>query len=102
MIAITPQLILLTKQRPDDHNPGVMVSDMQQPIRLPQSERLARMRLARSTNVGPVTFRKLVERFRSCLFYTSEAADHLPLLGVCVRPISLTTTPTTDYCRSDS
>ncbi|MFC4234335.1 DNA-processing protein DprA [Thalassospira xianhensis] len=64
----------MTKQRPDDHNPGVMVSDTQQPIRLPQSERLARMRLARSANVGPVTFHKLIERFGSA----RNAIDALP------------------------
>ncbi|WP_297016077.1 DNA-processing protein DprA [Thalassospira sp.] len=64
----------MTKQRPDDHNPGVMVSDTQHPIRLAQSERLARMRLARSANVGPVTFRKLIERFGSA----RNAIDALP------------------------
>ncbi|WP_338010106.1 DNA-processing protein DprA [Thalassospira profundimaris] len=46
----------------------------QQPSRLSQSERLARMRLARSTNVGPVTFRKLLERFGS----GRNAIDALP------------------------
>lgn len=51
-----------------------MVSDAQQPIRLAQSERLARMRLARSANVGPVTFRKLIERFGSA----RNAIDALP------------------------
>tara|TARA_B100000519_G_scaffold191398_1_gene191781 strand:- start:1581 stop:2858 length:1278 start_codon:yes stop_codon:yes gene_type:complete len=35
----------------------------QQPQRLPQSERLARMRLARSTNIGPVSFRKMLDQF---------------------------------------
>jgi DNA processing protein len=46
----------------------------QQPKRLTQSERLARMRLARSTNVGPVTFRKMLERFGS----GRNAIDALP------------------------
>jgi len=46
----------------------------QQPSRLSQSERLARIRLARSTNVGPVTFRKLLERFGS----GRNAIDALP------------------------
>lgn len=36
-----------------------------QPQRLTQSERLARMRLARSSNIGPVTFRKMLDRFGS-------------------------------------
>ncbi|WP_254869588.1 DNA-processing protein DprA [Thalassospira lucentensis] len=40
-----------------------MILSNQQPSRLSQSERLSRMRLARSTNVGPITFRKLLERF---------------------------------------
>jgi DNA processing protein len=46
----------------------------QQPSRLSQSERLARLRLARSTNVGPITFRKLLERFGS----GRNAIDALP------------------------
>ncbi|WP_289078144.1 DNA-processing protein DprA [uncultured Thalassospira sp.] len=49
----------------------------QQPARLAQSERLARMRLARSTNIGPVTFRKLLERFGSA----RNAIDALPDIG---------------------
>jgi DNA processing protein len=64
----------LTKERPDDHNPGVMLLPEQQPKRLSQSERLARMRLARSTNIGPVTFRKMLERFGS----GRNAIDALP------------------------
>lgn len=43
-------------------------------MRLPQSERLARMRLARSINIGPVTFRKLLDRFGSA----REAIEALP------------------------
>lgn len=42
-----------------------MHSTSQQPQRLTQSERLARMRLARSANIGPVTFRKMLDRFGS-------------------------------------
>ncbi len=42
--------------------------------RLSQSERLARMRLARSTNIGPVTFRKMLERFGSA----RDAIEALP------------------------
>jgi DNA processing protein len=42
-----------------------MLFSDQQPTRLAQSERLARMRLARSTNIGPITFRKMLERFGS-------------------------------------
>jgi DNA processing protein len=64
----------LTKERPDDHNPGVMLLPEQQPQRLSQSERLARMRLARSNNIGPVTFRKMLERFGS----GRNAIDALP------------------------
>lgn len=45
-----------------------------QPKRLPQSERLARMRLARSTNIGPITFRKMLDRFGSA----RHAIEHLP------------------------
>ena len=32
---------------------------------LPASEKLARLRLARSENVGPITFRRLLERYGS-------------------------------------
>ncbi len=45
-----------------------------QPERLPQSERLARMRLARSSQIGPVTFRRLLEQFGSA----RTALDALP------------------------
>ena len=36
---------------------------------LPASEKLARLRLARSENVGPITFRRLLERYGSGLTY---------------------------------
>ncbi|MCC9622705.1 DNA-processing protein DprA [Thalassospira sp. MA62] len=49
----------------------------QPPLRLSQSERLARMRLARSTNVGPVTFQKLLARFGT----GCDAIDALPALA---------------------
>jgi DNA processing protein len=45
-----------------------------QPSRLPQSERLARVRLARSGQIGPVTFRRLLEQFGSA----RTAIDALP------------------------
>ena len=35
------------------------------PQSLSQAEKLARLRLARSENVGPITFRQLLERFGS-------------------------------------
>lgn len=35
---------------------------------LTQPEKLARLRLARSENVGPITFRQLLERYGSGLF----------------------------------
>ncbi|MDP2698081.1 DNA-processing protein DprA [Thalassospira sp.] len=41
-----------------------------------QSERLARVRLARSSNVGPVTFRKVLERFGTA----HQAIEALPAL----------------------
>jgi len=45
--------------------------------RLPEAERLARLRLYRSENVGPIAFRQLLARFRS-----GEAAlDALPALA---------------------
>jgi hypothetical protein len=34
---------------------------------LPAAEKLARLRLARSENVGPITFRQLLERYGSGL-----------------------------------
>tara|TARA_R110001583_G_scaffold27985_1_gene99553 strand:- start:137566 stop:138909 length:1344 start_codon:yes stop_codon:yes gene_type:complete len=71
---VTQALIFLTNNPSDDHNPGVMIQDKQQPSRLAQSERLARMRLARSVNVGPVTFRKLMDRFGTA----RNAIDALP------------------------
>ena len=43
-------------------------------MRHSQSERLARMRLARSSNIGPITFRKILERFGSA----RNAIDALP------------------------
>ncbi len=43
-------------------------------MRHSQSERLARMRLARSSNIGPITFRKMLERFGSA----RNAIDALP------------------------
>ncbi len=36
---------------------------------LPLAEKLARLRLARSENVGPITFRQLLERYGSGLTY---------------------------------
>ncbi|WP_430475299.1 DNA-processing protein DprA [Thalassospira lucentensis] len=51
-----------------------MLFNEPQPQRLSQSERLARMRLARSTNIGPVTFRKMLDRFGSA----REAIEILP------------------------
>ncbi|WP_293323521.1 DNA-processing protein DprA [Parvibaculum sp.] len=44
---------------------------------LPQEERLARLRLARSENIGPVTFRDLLEHFGSA----GTALDALPGLA---------------------
>ena len=46
----------------------------------PQSERVARLRLIRSKNVGPRTYSHLMRRFGTasyalCLLYTSDAAD---------------------------
>ena len=46
-------------------------------IPLPQEERLARLRLARSENIGPVTFRDLLEHFGSA----ETALDVLPDLA---------------------
>ena len=46
-------------------------------IPLPQEERLARLRLARSENIGPVTFRDLLEHFGSA----ETALDALPDLA---------------------
>jgi len=51
-----------------------MQKNLEPPLRYPQSERLARMRLARSSNVGPITFRKLINRFSSA----RDAIDALP------------------------
>ena len=36
---------------------------------LPPAEKLARLRLARSENVGPITFRQLLERYGSGVTY---------------------------------
>lgn len=55
---------------------------------LPEAERIARLRLIRSQNVGPVTFRELLERFGDA----RRALDALPDLarrGGRARPISI-------------
>lgn len=44
---------------------------------LSPAERLARLRLARSENVGPVTFRDLLQHFGNAL----DALDALPTLA---------------------
>ncbi len=36
---------------------------------LPPAEKLARLRLARSENVGPITFRQLLDRYGSGVTY---------------------------------
>ena len=51
-----------------------MFFDHEQPSRLSQSERLSRIRLARSSNIGPITFRKLLDRFGTA----REAIEQLP------------------------
>ena len=44
------------------------------PRRLSETERLARLRLIRTENVGPVTFRHLLDRYRTA----TAALDALP------------------------
>mgnify|MGYP003665631583 CR=1 FL=1 len=51
-----------------------MFFDHEQPSRLSQSERLSRIRLARSSNIGPITFRKLLDRFGTA----RDAIEQLP------------------------
>ena len=62
--------------------------NQQMPVTLSPKERLARLRLARCENVGPVTFRQLLERFDSA----EQALLALPELarrGGSRRPIRL-------------
>lgn len=62
--------------------------DQDLPATLPEAERLARLRLARSENIGPITFRQLLEHFGSA----ERALGGLPELvrrGGGRRPIRL-------------
>ena len=45
---------------------------------LPPAEKLARLRLARSENVGPITFRQLLERYGSGLYTHSPTLPEKP------------------------
>jgi hypothetical protein len=45
---------------------------------LPPAEKLARLRLARSENVGPITFRQLLERYGSGLHTHSPTTPEKP------------------------
>ncbi len=45
---------------------------------LPPAEKLARLRLARSENVGPITFRQLLERYGSGLYTHSPTTPEKP------------------------
>jgi len=47
-------------------------------VSLTESERIARLRLFRSTTIGPITFYKLLSRFGSA----QSALDHLPKLAL--------------------
>lgn len=57
------------------HNVAIMPSN--RPVSLSDQERLDRLRLIRSQNVGPLTFRRVMERFGSA----SEALRRLPDLA---------------------
>ena len=61
-----------------------------QPSRLPQSERLARVRLARSSQIGPVTFRRLLEQFGAARTALDALPDIARKSGV-KRPIVIAT-----------
>ena len=54
-----------------------MFKSKQQPVPLPDAEKLNWLRLFRTENVGPITFYKLVERYGSA----GEALDALPELA---------------------
>ena len=56
---------------------------------LPPAEKLARLRLARSENVGPVTFRQLLDRFGSAEAALAALPD-LARRGGRKRPIRIT------------
>ncbi|MGF1503337.1 MAG: DNA-processing protein DprA [Paracoccaceae bacterium] len=60
-----------------DLAPPLVPSETPAPARLSERERTARLRLARSENVGPRTFRHLIRRFGSAL----RAVDALPELA---------------------
>ncbi len=60
---------------------------------LPPAEKLARLRLARSENVGPITFRQLLERYGSSLH------THSPTLPEKLSHSQYVTTPEKDTNR---
>ncbi len=70
-------LISLTNKHLNGHNSDDMQKNIEPSLRYPQSERLARMRLARSSNIGPITFRKLLDRFGSGLNAIEALPDFL-------------------------